>query len=198
MSEFTDVDGAIVRIDVNGTGIEVDDQGAGTGNGEAVLLVHGWPDTHALWDHQVAALARRGVPDDRARRARLRRFRQAGRSRALSIPFLFTDLSACSTISASNGCTSSATTGARRSRGCSAILAPDRVAHPTALSVGHPGAFSQAGMAQREKSWYMLLFQFVDIAEQWLMQDGWRNFRDWSHHPAADEVAAASRRTRPI
>ena len=44
-------------------------------------------------------------------------------------------------------------------------------------------------MAQREKSWYMLAFQFAGIAEQWLSEDGWRNFRDCFAHPEADAVA---------
>ena len=34
----------------------VQDEGAG----EPVLLLHGWPDTHALWRHQVPALDRAG------------------------------------------------------------------------------------------------------------------------------------------
>ena len=49
-----------------------------------------------------------------------------------------------------------------------AALAPDRVASMTALSVGHPASFRSAGWRQREKSWYMLLFQFAGIAERWL------------------------------
>jgi pimeloyl-ACP methyl ester carboxylesterase len=36
----------------------------------------------------------------------------------------------------------------------------------------------------------MLLFQFRDIAEQWLTADGWANFREWSRHPDADAVIA--------
>ena len=51
-------------------------------------------------------------------------------------------------------------------------------------------AFGSAGLPQREKSWYMLLFQFVDIAEQWLSNDGWKNFREWGAHPDADAVIA--------
>ena len=49
-----------------------------------------------------------------------------------------------------------------------ATFAPDRVDHLVALSVGHPSAFAGMSMAQREKSWYMLLFQFAGHAEQWL------------------------------
>ena len=35
----------------------------------------------------------------------------------------------------------------------------------------------------------MLAFQFAGIAEQWLSEDGWRNFRDCFAHPEADAVA---------
>ena len=46
-----------------------------------------------------------------------------------------------------------------------AALAPDRVDHLVALSVGHPATFRAGGFEQYEKSWYMLLFQFTGIAE---------------------------------
>ena len=35
------------------------------------------------------------------------------------------------------------------------------------LSVGHPATFRRT-LGQREKSWYMLCFQFPGVAEQWL------------------------------
>jgi len=71
-----------------------------------------------------------------------------------------------------------------------ATLAPDRVESLVALSVGHPGAFSAAGLPQREKSWYMLLFQFAGVAEEWLSKDDWRNLREWGKHPDLLEVTA--------
>ncbi len=54
-----------------------------------------------------------------------------------------------------------------------ASFAPDRVDRLVAMSVGHPSSFGGAGMTQREKSWYMLLFQFAGVAEQWLSADEW-------------------------
>jgi pimeloyl-ACP methyl ester carboxylesterase len=69
-----------------------------------------------------------------------------------------------------------------------AALAPGRVASMTALSVGHPEAFRSAGWRQREKSWYMLLFQFTGVAERWLSDDGFRNLREWSGHPDIESV----------
>ena len=62
--------------------------------------------------------------------------------------------------------------------------------HLAVLSVGHPAAFGAAGFAQREKSWYMLLFQFEGVAERWLSDNEWANFRAWARHPDADEVIA--------
>ena len=53
-----------------------------------------------------------------------------------------------------------------------------------ALSVGHPRSFGAAGLEQREKSWYMLLFQFEEVAEEMLRRDDWKLMRDWTrHHP---------------
>src|ERR1700674_1826027 len=54
-----------MRIDVNGTGIEV----AIEGQGRPVVLLHGFPDSGRLWRNQVPALSAAGfrvvVPDQR-------------------------------------------------------------------------------------------------------------------------------------
>ena len=71
-----------------------------------------------------------------------------------------------------------------------ASLVPDRVERAVALSVGHPSSFVAAGIEQREKSWYMLLFQFEGIAERWLSDNGWENLRTWGRHPDIDGVIA--------
>ncbi|TDO46875.1 hypothetical protein EV643_110258 [Kribbella sp. VKM Ac-2527] len=71
-----------------------------------------------------------------------------------------------------------------------AALSPERVASLTCLSVGHPAAFAAAGWEQREKSWYMLLFQFPGVAEHWLAADDFANLPSWSRHPDIDSVVA--------
>ena len=68
-----------------------------------------------------------------------------------------------------------------------ASLAPATVDHLVVLSVGHPATFRRTAL-QREKSWYMLLFQFPGIAERWLTEDNWANFRAWGRHPDTDQV----------
>src|SRR6185312_780098 len=69
-----------------------------------------------------------------------------------------------------------------------ATFRPDTVDHLVVLSVGHPATFRRTPR-QREKSWYMLLFQFPGVAERWLTEDGWFNFRAWGGHPGADPLA---------
>ena len=65
-----------------------------------------------------------------------------------------------------------------------AMFLPDRVDRFVALSVGHFGSFFDAGLEQREKSWYMLYFQYEGIAEDALRESDWKLFRDWTrNHP---------------
>ena len=47
------------------------------------------------------------------------------------------------------------------------------------LSVGHPTRRQRPTIEQREKSWYMLLFQFEGVAEEMLQRDDWRLMREW-------------------
>lgn len=68
-----------------------------------------------------------------------------------------------------------------------ASLVPDRVDHLAVLSVGHPSTFRRT-LEQREKSWYRLLFQFAGVAEQWLSENNWANFRSWARHPDSEAV----------
>ena len=48
----------MMRIATNDVTLEV--AVAGDDGDPAVLLLHGWPDTHALWRHQVGALVDAG------------------------------------------------------------------------------------------------------------------------------------------
>ena len=172
-----------MRIDVDGVGLEV----STAGTGPAVLLLHGFPDTHELWRHQVAALTAAGfrtiAPD-------LRGFGASDRPGRYDVGTHVGDLlgvldrlevPAAHVVGHDWGAAIGWTLAA---------LAPDRVRSQVALSVGHPAAFRRGGFAQREKSWYMLLFQFEGVAEQWLSADGFANMREWSGHPDADPVIA--------
>jgi pimeloyl-ACP methyl ester carboxylesterase len=173
------------RVDVSGVGIEYEV----TGQGRPVVLLHGFPDSGRLWRYQVPALAEAGfqviVPD----------LRGYGRSdkpedvEAYSLMFLAGDVLA---VLADLGIARSHVVGhdwgAALAWGL-ASLAPDHVDHLVTLSVGHPATFRRTAQ-QLEKSWYMLLFQFPGIAEHWLTDNDWANFRTWAHHPDADQVIA--------
>lgn len=172
-----------MRIDVDGVGLEVSVQG----EGPAVLLLHGFPDTHQLWRHQVGALTAAGfrpiAPD-------LRGFGASDKPGKYGMGAHVGDLiGVLDRLDVPAAHVVGHDWGAAIAWSLAAFV-PDRVSSLTALSVGHPAAFAQAGLAQREKSWYMLLFQFEGLAEQWLSADGFANLREWSGHPEADAVAA--------
>jgi pimeloyl-ACP methyl ester carboxylesterase len=173
------------RVDVNGVGIEYEV----TGQGRPVVLLHGFPDSGRLWRYQVPALAGAGfqviVPD----------LRGYGRSdkpedvEAYSMMCLAGDvLAVLGDLGLARAHLVGHDWGAALAWGL-ASLAPDHVDYLVTLSVGHPATFRRT-YQQREKSWYMLLFQFPGIAERWLADNDWANFRTWAHHPDADQVIA--------
>lgn len=178
--------GVTVRVDSGGIGIEYDVHGTG----RSVVLLHGFPDSARLWRNQIPVLVEAGfqviVPDQRG----------YGRSdhptevEAYSLPFLAGDvLAVLDDVGVERAHMVGHDWGAAVAWGI-ASLVPDRVDHLAVLSVGNPMAFVAAGFPQREKSWYMLLFQFHEIAERWLSEDDWANFRAWMAHPDADGVIA--------
>jgi len=175
-----------MRIEVNGIGLEVEDRGSGP----AVLLLHGWPDSHRLWRHQVEALTAAGfrtiVPD-------LRGFGESDRPDGVEAYGLLTLVGDVIGMLDHLGVERPHVVGHDWGAALAwivAAFAPERVAHRALLSVGHPRSFRDAGFEQREKSWYMLLFQFEGVAEQWLSNDDFANFRAWSRHPEIDDAIA--------
>ena len=175
-----------MRVEHDGIGIEYE----AIGEGRPVVLLHGFPDTGRLWRHQAPALADAGfrviVPD----------MRGYGRSdkpadvRAYAVMALAGDVLA---VMGAEGVDRAHVVGHDWGAAVAwglAALAGDRVDHLVALSVGHPATFRAEGFEQHEKSWYMLLFQFAGVAEQWLSADGWANFRAWGRHPDTDAVVA--------
>jgi len=173
------------RVAVDGVGTEYEV----IGQGRPVVLLHGFPDSGRLWRQQAPALAGAGfqviVPD----------LRGYGRSskptevEAYSLPLLAGDVMA---ILAELNIAKAHVVGHDWGAALGWLLgslAPGNVDHLVALSVGSPVTFRRT-LQQREKSWYMLLFQFPGIAERWLAEDNWANFRTWARHPDADGVIA--------
>ena len=173
-------------VNSNGVSLDVEVQGSGA----AVLLIHGFPDTKRPWSKQTPALLDAGYQvityDQRGYGAS----DKPEAVDAYSIVFLAMDATAVlDAVGVQKAHVVGHDWGAAVAW-AAASFAPDRVDHLVALSVGHPSSFGTAGFAQREKSWYMLLFQFHPQAEQWLTMNGWANAREWSKHPDLDAVIA--------
>lgn len=178
--------GVCMRVENNGVGIEY----RVVGEGRPVVLLHGFPDTGGLWRHQVTALADAGfqviVPDMRG----YGRSDKPAEVEAYAIALLAGDvLAVMGDVAVQRAHVVGHDWGAAVAWGLAA-LAGDRVDHFVALSVGHPATFRAGGFEQHQKSWYMLLFQFAGVAEEWLSADGWANFRAWGRHPDTDAVIA--------
>jgi pimeloyl-ACP methyl ester carboxylesterase len=164
-----------VQVATNGIELEVHDEGSG----ETVLLLHGFPDSASVWREQVPALVDAGyrviAPD-------LRGFGASDRPDGVESYRMIT--LAGDVLGLMDAL------GVQRARaivghdfGASlawvlAMFAPDRLERLVAMSVGHPSFFREPTLEQREKFWYVLFFQFEDVAEAWLRHDGWRFFRE--------------------
>jgi pimeloyl-ACP methyl ester carboxylesterase len=179
-------EGVALRVEVNGVGIEYEV----VGEGRPVVLLHGFPDSGRLWRHQVPALADAGfkviVPD----------LRGYGRSdkpaavEAYTMDLLVGDVLA---VLDDAGAERAHVVGHDWGAGvawATALVAAERVERLVVLSVGHPATFFADGFDQYQKSWYMLLFQFAGIAEEWLSANDWANFRAFGHHPDGDAAIA--------
>jgi pimeloyl-ACP methyl ester carboxylesterase len=161
-----------------------------TGRGRPVLLLHGFPDSGRVWRHQVEALAAAGfqvvVPD-------LRGYGASGKPTAVEDYSLLHMAGDVLAVLDELGIEQTHVVGHDWGSALAWVmgsLIADRVDHLVALSVGHPIAFRGAGFEQLQKSWYMFFFQFEGVAERWLADDSWANFRAWLHHPDADAVIA--------
>jgi pimeloyl-ACP methyl ester carboxylesterase len=173
------------RVDAEGVGTEYEV----IGQGQPVVLLHGWPDSGRSWRYQVPALAAAGfqvvIPD-------LRGYGRSGKPEAVDayrLPVVVRDvLAIMADLNIARAHVVGHDWGATLAWRL-ALIAPGSVDHLAVLSVGHPATIRRT-LRQREKSWYMLLFQFPGIAERWLTEDNWANFRTWARHPDGNEVIA--------
>ena len=175
----------MARVEVDGVGIHYEV----TGEGRPVVLLHGFPDSGRLWRHQVPALAGAGfkviVPD-------LRGYGRSDKPEEVEAYGLASVAGDVLAVLADAGEPRAHVVGhdfgAAVAWGLGS-LTPDSVDHLVVLSVGFPTTFF-ATLEQYQKSWYMLLFQFAGIAERWLQENDWHNFKRWGLHPDAEAVIA--------
>ena len=176
------------RVHTNGIELAVRDEGSGP----AVLLLHGFPDDHRVWDAQVPALVAAGyrviAPDTRG----------AGESEmpaeeaAYRIEALVADLvGLLDTLGIEQAAVVGHDWGAVQAWHL-AMWHPARVSRLAALSVGHPAAYADGGWRQKLKGWYVLVFCLRGLAE-WLSPLGdWRMFRRMRQNPAEAAATIAS------
>ena len=168
------------QIELSGLNFRVLDEGSG----QPILLIHGFPDSADLWRNQIPALVDAGF---RAIAPDLRGFGQSSKPKEVSsysFKILLSDIiGILDALKLERVHVVGHDWGAVLSW-LFAASQPDRVMNLAVMSVGHPQSFRSASLDQREKSWYTLLFQFEEIAEQLLMKNNWQFFRDFArHHP---------------
>ncbi|HKS43818.1 MAG TPA: alpha/beta hydrolase [Amycolatopsis sp.] len=162
-----------MQMTVNGLSFHVIDEGTGP----PVLLLHGFPDSSAVWRHQIPALVAAGhrviAPD-------LRGFGESDRPEGVGnyrLELAVQDvLGILTTLGVSRVNVVGHDWGATLAWTLAGV-APEVVERLVVLSVGHPSAYFTDQIRQRELAWYVLFFQYADIAEESLRRDDWALFR---------------------
>lgn len=163
------------RIQGDGVTLSVLDEGGGP----PVLLLHGFPDSSHLWRHQLPALVEAGMrviaPD-------LRGFGESDKPEGVEAYGLRHSIADVLAVLDVLGVERAKVVGHDWGAGLAwavAGLVPERVERLCVMSVGHPNTQREPTIEQREKAWYMLLFQFEGVAEELLMRDDWKLAREW-------------------
>ncbi|MDP3908630.1 alpha/beta fold hydrolase [Novosphingobium sp.] len=167
------------QLRINGLMFNVLDEG----EGEPVLLVHGFPDDHTVWRKQIPALVAAGyrviAPDTRG----CGQSDMPPQTRDYALGNLVADLigildaleiGKVTLVGHDWGAIIAWTLAARH---------PERVERYAALSVGHPAAYASGPIEQKLKGWYVLMFQLRGIPE-WLSKAGnWWFLRKFTAQP---------------
>jgi pimeloyl-ACP methyl ester carboxylesterase len=169
-----------IRLNVNNMELNVNI----AGQGEPVMLLHGFPDSAELWRLITPILVQAGyrviAPDQRG----------FGRSEApagvehYKIKDIAQDAVAIlDRLEVKKAKLVGHDWGASIGWWLAGNYA-DRFDCYAALSVGHPKAFASGGFQQKLKSWYMLVFQIRGLAEAVLRAGNWWIFRKYlNNHP---------------
>lgn len=157
------------------------------GSGPPVLLLHGFPDRADLWRHQIEDLK----ADFTVIAPDLRGFGDTDRPDGVEpykVSAVVKDLlGLLDALAVDRTHVVGHDWGAGVAWAFS-LFAAERLDRLVVLSVGHGGVAYD--LPQREKSWYMLLFQFEE-AEALIRREDWALLRDWAGtHPELDRVIA--------
>jgi pimeloyl-ACP methyl ester carboxylesterase len=164
---------------VNGVTLNVIIEGAGPD----VVLVHGFPDSHQVWRHQIPALVAAGyrviAPD----------IRGFGRSEAPTgkgsyrVENFVSDLAAMLDVLEIDKVRLVGHDWGAVITWAFTIEYPERVDRHVAMSVGHPAAYPRGGLAQKIKGYYVLICA-SPIGEWFLKLFNWRMFKLVLNYPA--------------
>ena len=162
------------RIRGDGVELAVLDEGEGA----AVLLLHGFPDSSQLWRHQIPALV---GADMRAIAPDLRGFGESERPEGVeeyAIAYSVADMVAVlDALDIGRAHVVGHDWGAGLAWALAAYVS-ERVERLVVMSVGHPNVLRRPSIEQRKKGWYQLLFQFTGVAEALIQRDDWKLFRE--------------------
>ena len=153
------------------------------GEGEPVLLVHGFPDTHEVWRKQIPVLIEAGyrviAPDTRGCGESEPPPGISGYKRELLVEDLRALLDALEIDKVKLvGHDWGAVQGWQLT-----LKYPERIERYIPLSVGHPTAYSGGGIVQKLRGWYVVMFQIPRFPE-WLLTVGdWWVFRKMTAFP---------------
>lgn len=171
------------RLKVNDLTFDVLDEG----EGEPVLLIHGFPDDHTVWRKQVPALVAAGyrviAPDTRG----CGESDMALATRDYALPLLIADLIGILDALEINKVRLAGHDWGAVIGWAFAARHPERVHRYAALSVGHAAAYASGSFEQKLKGWYVLMFQFRGLPE-WVARAGnWWFLRRFTAQP--EEIA---------
>lgn len=157
------------------------------GDGDPVLLLHGFPDSNHLWRDVIPQLVQAGyqviAPDQRG-------FGESDAPEGTENYDL--ELIAKDAIGVLDALDINKVKLVAHDWGAMigwflAGTYPERFENYTAISVGHPKAYASAGFEQKKKGWYVLFFQLEGISETMVMANDWAIFRKTvNDHPEID------------
>lgn len=143
------------------------------GEGSDVLLLHGFPDSHAIWREQIPALVASGhrviAPD-------LRGFGLTEMSPAVKdyhLTNLVKDVISLLDVLKIDKVRLVAHDWGAVIGWAVALRYPQRIDRYVALSVGHPSCYATGGLMQKLKGYYIALFQIRGVAEWFLKLGNW-------------------------
>jgi pimeloyl-ACP methyl ester carboxylesterase len=172
----------VARIVVNGIELNVESQGAG----ETVLLLHGVPDSIALWRRVVPRLVAAGYRTVAIDQRGFGESEMPKGKRNYKLELLADD---AVDVLDSLGVRTAHVVGHDWGSSVAWLLAgrhPDRFLSLTTLSLGHTRAYAAAGTEQLKRAWYILLVLIPWVGEWLVRARGWRLLRRMTNHPEAD------------